>query len=233
MSNLIELSDIQFSWLPSQPPIIDIPKLTIKRGERIFISGDSGSGKSTLLSLIGGVNLPQSGSISVIDKPLHTLGNAQRDLFRADHIGFIFQIFNLIPYLSVIDNVTLPCFFSKKRKQNIQQSSLEDEAIRLLSDLRLTGDIIYKPVTQLSTGQQQRVAAARALMGKPELIIADEPTSSLDTDRRADFINLLFEECDHQDTTLLFVSHDKALESLFHHTISLADINQAATVEDF
>lgn len=232
MNNIVELHNTCFSWHPTQSDTLHISTLTIQRGERVFIAGESGSGKSTLLSLIGGVITPQSGEVSVLDQPLQRLNHAQRDLFRADHIGFIFQMFNLIPYLSLIENVTLPCFFSHRRKEKIHGHSLDEEATRLLSDLGLKGKVIHKPVTQLSTGQQQRVAAARALMGKPELIIADEPTSALDTSRRTDFIKLLFDECDLQESTLLFVSHDESLKPLFQRTILLSEINQAAVAEE-
>jgi len=137
-------------------------------------------------------------------------------------------MFNLIPYLSVIENVTLPCRFSSHRRQRAAApaSNDKDAALRLLNKLGMDGAaVVSQPVTQLSVGQQQRVAAARALIGEPELIIADEPTSSLDADRREAFIQLLFDECRRQETTLIFVSHDKAFESLFNRTIRLLDIN--------
>lgn len=172
--------------------------------------------------------LPQAGSITVLGQLLSTLSAARRDTFRAEHIGFIFQMFNLIPYLSVVDNVLLPCRFSNRRKHNIEtrSSSLKDEAMRLLDHLDLHEEILQRPVTELSVGQQQRVAAARALIGGPELVIADEPTSSLDADRRAGFLQLLLQECAEQNTTLIFVSHDSSLEPFFDRGIRLGDINR-------
>ena len=224
----IDVSGLCFSW-DGQDPLLEIDRLQIKRGERIFIEGPSGSGKSTLLSLIAGVVTPQKGNISVNDELISALNGADRDRFRADHIGFIYQMFNLIPYLSVIENVTLPCRFSLRRRERAaaRSSNFEAEAMRLLKSLGLDGaSVIKKPANELSVGQQQRVAAARALIGAPEIIIADEPTSSLDRNYRKAFIRLLFQECDPKETTLIFVSHDTILASLFNQTIRLADINK-------
>jgi putative ABC transport system ATP-binding protein len=224
----IDISELRFSWRNGQDPVLNIKCLQIKSGERVFIEGPSGSGKSTLLSLIAGVVTPQQGTINVHNVHLNALGGAGRDRFRADHIGFIYQMFNLIPYLSVIENVTLPCRFSSARRDRAagQSSGFQAEAIRLLNMLGMDDPaVINKPVTELSVGQQQRVAAARALIGAPKIIIADEPTSSLDRDHRKAFIQLLFNECDREETSLVFASHDTALESLFDRTIRLPEIN--------
>lgn len=223
----IDVSGLCFSW-DGHDPLLEIDRLQIKRGERIFIEGPSGSGKSTLLSLIAGVITPQNGTIRIYGKRVSKLKGADRDRFRADHIGYVYQMFNLIPYLSVIENVTLPCRFSLRRRNRAAKRScgFEEDAIRLLKKLGMDGTAdITKPATDLSVGQQQRVAAARALIGAPEIIIADEPTSSLDTDHREAFIQLLFKECDREETTLIFVSHDSSLENLFDRTIRLDDIN--------
>ena len=207
--------------------------MTVSRGERVFIEGASGSGKSTLLCLLAGVVTPQQGEIWVLGQRIDRLGGARRDRFRSDHIGFIFQLFNLIPYLSVLENVTLPCRFSPMRRAAALNngSSLEAAALRLLSHLDLDQGLMARPVTELSVGQQQRVAAARALMGRPEILIADEPTSSLDADRRAAFLELLFRECEAAGTTLVFVSHDVTLERFFDRTIALTEINRVAAPE--
>jgi putative ABC transport system ATP-binding protein len=225
----VEIAQLHFAWHDGLDPVLAIAQLRIERGERVFIEGPSGSGKSTLLSLIAGVVTPQQGTIQVNGVHLNALSGANRDRFRADQIGFIYQMFNLIPYLSVIENVALPCRFSIQRKERaVSHASDEtDAALKLLTQLGMDGAVVDKPVTQLSVGQQQRVAAARALIGEPELIIADEPTSSLDADRRENFIQLLFNECRRRSTTLIFVSHDKAFEGLFHRTIRMADINIA------
>ena len=228
-SNLsVDVSGLCFSW-NGHDPLLEIDCLQIKRGERIFIEGPSGCGKSTLLSLIAGVVTPQKGTITINGTLISALNGADRDRFRADHIGFIYQMFNLIPYLSVVENVTLPCRFSLRRREKAadRSSSFKAEAMRLLKSLGLDGaSVIKKPANELSVGQQQRVAAARALIGAPEIIIADEPTSSLDTDYRKAFIRLLFQECDPKETTLIFVSHDTILANLFDRTIRLADINK-------
>lgn len=229
---VIAISGLEFRWQPQAAPTLSIDHFTVERGERIFIKGESGSGKSTLLSLLGGVLTPQRGTIALLGQTINSLPGAKRDRFRADHIGFIFQQFNLIPYLSVVENVLLPLHFSARRKQRVEEKgALANEAARLLAHLDLNGELLHRPVTELSVGQQQRVAAARALIGSPELVIADEPTSSLDADRREAFIRLLINECDEAGNTLLFVSHDSSLEHHFNHTLPLASINAAAAVQ--
>lgn len=226
----VQVKDLRFRWRKDLPEVLHIPELEVACGERIFIRGASGSGKSTLLALLAGVNLPTSGEVEILGQTINRLAGARRDHFRSDHIGFVFQLFNLIPYLSVLENVTLPCRFSRLRKQKATGSgkSLNEEATRLLTHLDMANDdLIHRPVTELSVGQQQRVATARALIGAPEIIIADEPTSALDSDMRRAFIRLLFQECEEAGSTLLFVSHDRQLESLFERHIALNEINQS------
>ncbi|MBK5930435.1 ABC transporter ATP-binding protein [Halochromatium salexigens] len=227
---VIDIKGLQFRWQPSAPLVLALEDLTVTAGERLFIKGPSGSGKSTLLSLIAGVTTAAVGSVRVIDQALEQLGSVERDHFRADHIGYIFQMFNLIPYLSVLDNVTLPCRFSARRRTKARSRGrgLDAEARRLLQHLDMDqADLHQRAVTTLSVGQQQRVAAARALIGSPELLIADEPTSSLDADRRESFIRLLFDECRASGATLVFVSHDASLEHLFDRAIDLAVVNRS------
>jgi putative ABC transport system ATP-binding protein len=233
--SVIDLSGIRFSWTGAPPLVIDIKAMRIGRGERVFLRGPSGSGKSTLLSLLAGVVTPREGSVRVLGREIGVLGGAERDRFRADHIGFIFQMFNLIPYLSVVENVSLPCGFSPRRKAHAMRASgsVADEAVRLLEHLDMgAADVLGRPVAELSVGQQQRVAAARALIGAPELVIADEPTSSLDADRRAAFIDLLFGECFREHATLVFVSHDATLAPLFDRSIEFAEINRGSVEEE-
>lgn len=229
----LRLHDVQFRWLPQDPLVLDIPALSVSRGERVFIKGPSGSGKSTLLNLLAGVVVPGRGEISVLGTNLAALGSADRDAFRAHHIGFIFQMFNLVPYLSLIDNVLLPCRFSGVRRQRalVRSPTLKQEARRILEHLELDADALAgRPVALLSMGQQQRVAAARSIIGAPELVIADEPTSSLDADVRRSFLDLLFREVEAAGSTLLFVSHDESLQAAFGRAIALADINRIAGV---
>ncbi len=225
---VIDLKDVRFTWPDAPKPTLDIHNLEVKRGEHVFIKGPSGCGKSTLLSLLTGITSCDSGSLKVLDTELASLSQTQRDRFRADNIGYIFQQFNLLPYLSVVDNVVLPCHFSKKRKQGAD-SDLKAEAKRLLKRLHLPEELLNKPVIELSIGQQQRVAAARAIIGKPQLIIADEPTSALDYANRAAFIELLMEQAKEADSTLVFVSHDPTLEKLFNTGLNLQDINLIKT----
>ena len=227
---LLSVENLRFRWPSGQRDVIEIPELSIQQGERVFIKGESGSGKTTLLSLLGGINLPDSGTIKLIGTDIAQLKQSHRDQFRADHIGFVFQLFNLIPYLSVLENITLACAFSKCRKAKAlaKSGTLEDEAYRLLSHLQLQDRrLLAKPVSDLSVGQQQRVAAARALIGSPELIIADEPTSALDADTREHFLSLLLSECEYSGSSVLFVSHDPSLENSFDRSIYLSALNRA------
>jgi len=228
---IIRLAEVSFTWAGQLNPLLNIASFSMEHGERLFVRGASGSGKSTLLGLIAGVIVAQSGTVEVLGQSLHAMSAAARDRFRADHFGIIFQQFNLIPYLSVIENVTLPCHFSQTRRQRaiLRSASTDNEALRLLKHLDMANPaVVHKPVTELSVGQQQRVAAARALIGSPEIVIADEPTSSMDADRRAAFIKLLFDECDEAESTLLFVSHDQGLQEVFGRSIELDKLNREA-----
>lgn len=222
---VIELSQVSFTWPGNDSPTLAIPQLQVNQGEHLFVKGPSGCGKSTLLSLLTGINTVTTGKVTVLNQCLSDLPGNQRDKFRADNIGYIFQQFNLLPYLSVIENVTLPCQFSKLRRSQVS-GDLQTEAKALLNKLHLSEPLMNKPVAELSIGQQQRVAAARALIGKPKVIIADEPTSSLDHDNRTAFIELLLDQVNHAQSTLLFVSHDPTLEPLFDRSIDLRSLNQ-------
>lgn len=229
---LIALRDVQFRWHP-QEPCLDIAALDIAAGERVFLHGPSGSGKSTLLGLLGGINLPQTGELQCLGHDMRQISARARDQFRVDHIGFVFQQFNLLPYLSVIDNVLLPCRFSRLRRTRAIETDHSEHAaaMRLLNHLDLPESLYARSAQALSTGQQQRVAVARALIGQPELVIADEPTSALDAARQERFLDLLGSECAAAGSTLLFVSHDMRLASHFDRTLALTTINRAALPE--
>ncbi len=227
---LVELEQVTFRWRAGDAPLLEIDALRVAPGERVFIEGPSGSGKSTLLSLLAGVVVPERGSVRVGAERLEAMGGAARDRYRADHVGYIFQLFNLIPYLSMVENVTLPCRFSARREARARErgGSARGEALRLLEHLGMSEPArAARPVTELSVGQQQRVAAARALIGGPELVIADEPTSSLDAAHREAFLELLFRECAAAGSALVFVSHDRSLAALFERTLLLPEINRA------
>ncbi|MDD1977909.1 MULTISPECIES: ABC transporter ATP-binding protein [Pseudomonas] len=227
---LIELTDLGFAW-PGQAPLLDIPALRLEVGESLFLKGPSGSGKTTLLGLLGGVQKPDRGSIRLLGQDLSGLTLGARDRFRVDHTGYIFQQFNLLPFLSVRENVELPCRFSRSRAQRaaLRHGSIDQAAASLLAHLGLKDpSLLARRADSLSIGQQQRVAAARALIGQPELVIADEPTSALDADTREAFIRLLFAECRAAGSSLLFVSHDQSLAPLFDRQLSLTELNRAA-----
>ena len=228
----IELRDLHFSYL-SKPEkntpikrVLDIDHWQIAKGEQVFVQGPSGCGKSTLLNLISGMlPIKNQGEVRVLGERLDKMSARQRDAFRANHIGYVFQQFNLIPYLNVIDNIRLAGHFSKTKKGASQQKDIQD----LLSSLNVLDSEWQRPTSELSIGQQQRVAIARALINKPELLIADEPTSSLDQHNRDNFMSLLMPLVKDQQTTLLFVSHDMSLASYFPSVDALAEINQAVS----
>ena len=216
----IAISNLAFRWRPADAFCLELANVTVDAGKSLFLHGPSGSGKSTLLNLIGGVLLPARGSVSLLGQSLGELSASRRDAFRADHLGFIFQQFNLIPYLSVLDNVLLPCRFSARRAKRVSEP--EAEARRLLAALDLDPALLSRPAAELSVGQQQRVAAARALIGQPEILIADEPTSALDAERQAAFVELLLSEARQAGSTVVFVSHDLRLATHFDHSLALA-----------
>jgi putative ABC transport system ATP-binding protein len=219
---MIHLENAQFAW-PNEHAVIEIKNFSINKGEKVFLKGSSGSGKTTLLSLITGIQTVQSGLLVVRGLELKKLKPHKRDLFRGDHIGYIFQQFNLLPWLSVEDNILAPILFSKVKRQK-ENGHHHEKVAELLNELSLDVDI-KKQARNLSIGQQQRVAVARALIGNPEIIIADEPTSALDGDSRNDFMNLLFSECEKRDSTLLVVSHDSTIASRFNRVEELENIN--------
>ena len=225
----IAIADLRFGY-GSDEDVLAVSKLQIEVSQRVFVFGPSGCGKSTLLAMIGGVLVPREGSVTILGADLAGMKGAARDRMRADHVGFIFQQFNLVPYLSVVDNVCLPCRYSQRRLQRAKDAdgSVERSAARLLSELGIDERLRSRKTTDLSVGQQQRVAAARALIGGPELVIADEPTSSLDANRRREFIDLLLSECDRVSSTVIFVSHDASLASHFDDAIDLQRANAAA-----
>ncbi len=216
MSALITLTNLGFAW-PGQAELLDIPSFHLERGESLFLKGPSGSGKTTLLGLLGGVQKPDRGSIRLLGEDLEKLSAARRDHFRVDHTGYIFQQFNLLPFLSVRENVELPCHFSALRRQRARErhGSPAQAASHLLGQLGLGGELHERRADSLSIGQ-------------PELLIADEPTTALDADSREAFLQLLFAECREAGASLLFVSHDQSLAGLFDRSLSLSDLNRAA-----
>ena len=190
----------------------------------MLLLGASGSGKSTLLSLICGIAAAQQGRIAVGGTDLATLSAAARDRLRAERIGIIFQQFNLLPYMTPLDNILLPLRFAPERRRR-RAGDARAAAMRLATALGLPStQVTHAASGALSVGQQQRVAVARALIGAPPLIVADEPTSSLDAGSQAAFLDLLFAQCAEAGSTLLMVSHDDRLAQRFDRSVALSDI---------
>ena len=227
---MIEIRQLRYAWPRAAGDCIAIDTLTLDAGTTLFLHGPSGSGKSTLLGLMAGVLKPGAGRIRLLGHDIGALSGAARDRFRADHVGYIFQQFNLLPYLSVIDNVLLPCRFSARREaQASRNGSAREEAEHLLAQMGLDRNLWKRQALQLSVGQQQRVAAARALIGQPEVMIADEPTSALDEDRREAFLDVLLTACAQNHSALVFASHDQRIAQRFVRHVLLPEINRAAS----
>jgi putative ABC transport system ATP-binding protein len=216
---VIDIERLAFRWKKRDAFCLKLERLALNAGESLFLEGPSGSGKSTLLNLIGGAMRPECGSIRLLGEDIARLTARRRDAFRADHLGFIFQQFNLIPYLSALDNAILSCRFSRRRRERAENP--QGEARRLFDVLDLPQDLAGRKATELSVGEQQRVAAARALLGRPEILIADEPTSALDADRQTRFLDTLLDEARKAASTVIFVSHDASLGGHFDRRLQL------------
>ncbi|MEO9899648.1 ATP-binding cassette domain-containing protein [Nisaea sp.] len=227
------LEHIAFQW-PGSAFRFGLDQFRIERAERVLLLGPSGGGKSTLLGLISGISQPQEGRIEILGTDLTNLSSAQRDRFRAEHLGVIFQMFNLLPYASALDNVRIGLSFAPHRSRRVrEQETAEAAAARLLSALGLPENIqTGQPASLLSSGQQQRVAAARALIGDPELVIADEPTSALDGESQKAFLDLVFKQLDRSGSSLLMVSHDERLAGWFDRVVRLTDIQRHEEIPD-
>lgn len=225
-SDIVSMSNVRFAWPGRGAFSLAIARFALPSRERILLIGPSGSGKSTFLSLLCGILAPQSGRIDILGTDITKLTASARDGFRAEHFGIIFQLFNLLPYGTVIDNVLLPLSFAPRRRQRATaKTTAAAEAERLLARLGLEPHLMRGPsAANLSVGQQQRVAAARALIGAPELIVADEPTSALDRDRQVAFLDLLFTEAKEAGATLIMVSHDESLAKRFDRVMRLDEI---------
>jgi putative ABC transport system ATP-binding protein len=224
--SVIRMSGVRFTWPGRDAFALTIDAFSLPTAKRILLIGPSGSGKSTFLSLLCGIVAPQSGAIEVLGTDITKLPASARDGFRAEHFGVIFQIFNLLPYGTVIDNVLLPLSFARGRRERATANgTAETEAVRLLTRLGLEPHLTRGPsAANLSVGQQQRVAAARALIGSPEIIVADEPTSALDRNRQAAFLDLLFTQVTEVGATLIMVSHDETLAGRFDEVMRLEAI---------
>lgn len=200
-------------------PVLDIPEFSVWEGQHIAVRGTSGSGKTTLLHCISGMTLPDSGVISVLGTDITRLSESQRDRYRANHIGYIFQSFNLLDGFTALENVQLGMQFADKK---IPASRAKE----LLSRVGLSERLNNRP-SQLSMGQQQRVCIARALANDPEIILADEPTGSLDPKTSAEVLALIKEVT--QGKTLILVSHETEVLAQFETNLDLTELNQAVS----
>lgn len=215
----VSIRDLKFRYHDDGPLILDISSFDVQTGEKVFLLGPSGSGKSTFLEVVSGVLPVKAGKLEVCGHDLTKKSAHERDVLRGSHIGYIFQSFNLVPYLSVQENIELPLLLNQERARRLKKDRVTE--MKRLADHLEIGPYLTRPVSQLSVGQQQRVAACRALLGSPELILADEPTSALDQEVREKFIRLLFECCDETKAAVLFVSHDRTLIPLFDREFAL------------
>jgi putative ABC transport system ATP-binding protein len=223
---LLSVEGLRFRWPGADGDCLVIERFDMAAGETVFLRGPSGGGKSTLLSLLAGVLTASHGTVRLLGQDWRGLSATRRDRLRADRVGYIFQQFNLLPYLSALDNVLLPCRFSARRAG--QAGDARQTAQRLLERVGLGAAQWRRRASELSVGQQQRVAAARALIGRPDLVIADEPTSALDEALRDAFMDLLLQACAEAGSALLFVSHDARLAARFQRQLDLASINNRA-----
>jgi putative ABC transport system ATP-binding protein len=215
----LKIQNLRFKYPSQKDDLLKIDHFEMKSGEKVFLFGPSGSGKSSFLELVAGIQKANSGQVAVCGQDLNPMTEAQRDAHRARHLGFIFQSFNLLPFLTVTENILLGSSFSRERKARSSDADVQ----HLLQMLGLQ-TLAYRRAGELSVGQAQRVAAARALLGKPELLLADEPTSALDHDHREAFLKLLFELAQENRQSILFVSHDRSLAPMFDRSVSLYEL---------
>jgi len=224
--DVVRMTGVRFRWPGKRGFSLSIDSFALPARERVLLVGPSGTGKSTFLSLLCGIVAPTVGKLEVLGSDLTRMSNSARDRFRAEHFGIIFQMFNLLPYGSILDNVMLPLSFSRTRAERAARNgSADEEARRLLTSLGLdAGELSEHSAASLSVGQQQRVAAARALIGAPELIVADEPTSALDRNRQLAFLDLLFAEAEAAGASVIMVSHEEELGKHFDRVLRLDEI---------
>lgn len=211
---MISLQQLQFHY-PAGGFRLQIPTLQIESGEHTAIAGPSGSGKTTLLNLLAGILVPETGSVAIGHTVISALPEAQRRLFRLQQIGQVFQDFQLLDYLNVLDNILLPC----RIHPSVQPTTaLRERAVTLLDQVGLAA-LAQRSVTRLSQGERQRVALCRALLLSPRLVLADEPTGNLDPDNARRMIQLLISETDRSGATLITVTHDHSLLAEFRRVI--------------
>ncbi len=219
---LLEIRDLRKSYVTPDGAthvVLDIPHFALESGEEMALRGRSGSGKTTLLNAIAGLLRPDTGSVTVAGVDLTQLSESGRDRFRADHIGYVFQTFNLLQGYTALENVVLGMMFGPGPDRELAAS--------LLEELDMGARLNYRPA-QLSIGQQQRVALARALANRPQLVLADEPTGNLDARTAGEALALIRRACATHNAALLLVSHDEDVLAQFERVESLDQVNRAA-----
>lgn len=223
--NTLEIKNLFFEWKEKKNFQLNLKDLKLKKRKKVLILGESGSGKSTLLNIISGIIRPCSGTININQENITTLSPKKIDFFRASNIGVIFQQFNLLEYISPINNILLPCYFTGFKKKNYKY--FHEKAFHLADKLGINKNILNQNKSkELSVGQKQRIAIIRAIINTPKIILADEPTSALDNKNKIKFIEILFEVCEQEKTTLLMVSHDTSLIKHFDDNYLLESLNK-------
>ena len=217
---MIDISSLQFSYRRAEFQL-SIPELHVDLGEKLAVIGPSGTGKTTLLNLIAGIVTPQQGSVSVGDVQVNTLTDDRRREFRITNIGLVFQDFELIDYLNVLDNILHPYRITHALKLNTE---VRQRAVSLAESMDI-GDKLKRFVNDMSQGEKQRVAICRALLTAPKLILADEATGNLDPENKEHILDLLFENVAKQGTTLLAVTHDHELLPRFDRVVDFRDFH--------
>jgi len=202
--------------------VLDIEQLALPPASCTVLRGHSGSGKTTLLNVIAGVTAPSAGTVQVDDAKISALSEADRDRFRAEHIGYVFQNFNLLAAFSALENVTLAMMFANAVPKRMRR----ERATELLAGLGLAARLDHKP-QHLSRGEQQRVAIARALANNPPIILADEPCASLDAKTASGVLTAFMTVCRQEGRTMLLAAHDEAALGMADHVIDMAEINRA------
>jgi len=232
---MIEFQDVSFRYQGgvtgnSSPPgfkgfAIHIQTLAVDRGERIALVGPSGSGKTTLLSLVAGILRPESGTVRIDGQELSRLGDSATRQFRIERVGQVFQSFELLDYLSIIENVMLPWYLGRgSQKAGLHKVDTRRRANELLKEVGLASRANDRP-GQLSQGEQQRVAVCRAMLNRPPLLLADEPTGNLDQDNKKMVVDLLLQQAQQQDSTLLMVTHDQSLLGHFDTVLDIRTVS--------
>jgi putative ABC transport system ATP-binding protein len=219
----ITISGLSFRYAGDQPFMMSFPELRIESGECVAIVGPSGSGKTTLLSLIAGTLTPQQGDIRVGDTQVSQLGDSARREFRLRKVGQVFQAFELLEYLSVLENVLLSSFIG-----SCISGEIKTRAGKLLNSVGLGHKTHSKPAS-LSHGERQRVAVCRAMLNQPDILLADEPTGNLDQGNKQKVVDLLIEQARENNSTLVMVTHDRSLLASFERVIDFSELTGAGS----